>query len=212
MKKTLSRHPYSNVFILLLFPALLFLTASNIQAADGTGTIQGSIKSPYIHRYPALIYIDHADGTFLPPKDKVHISQKDLVFSPRINPILNGTTIDFTNDDSVMHNVFSAPGSASGFNLGNYGQGIAKSYTFNNLGPSTLLCSVHPEMVAFVVVLQNPYYVVSNDAGDFKIDNVPPGTYQLKFWNEKLDASPQSVIVAAGKTVPVTFGDIKKKE
>ena len=197
--------------LVLLVPAFLFLTAADSVAQGGSGTIQGTAKSPWLTRYTALIYIDHVKGAFPPPAKKIHISQKDLVFNPHINPILKGTTVDFTNDDTVVHNVFSPPGSASLFNLGNYGQGVSRSYTFDKLGVTTLLCSLHPEMEAFVIALQNPFYALTDHAGNFKIEHVPPGTYQLKFWNEKLKADPQTVTVTAGKTTAVTFKDLKKK-
>lgn len=205
-------HFFTYGLIFLLVPAFLFLAVPDVFAQPGTGTIQGTVQSPWVHRYPALVYIDHVNGTFPPPVKRVHISQKNLVFNPHINPIINGTTVDFTNDDSVVHNVFTPPGSASRFNLGNYGPGVSKSYTFNKLGVSTLLCIVHPEMEAFVIDLQNPYYAISDHSGNFKIENVAPGTYQLKFWNEKLKAPSQSVTVTVGKTATVAFKDLKKKE
>lgn len=213
MKRRLTTlHRFGYGFFLLVIPIFLFSTASVILAQTGTGTIKGVVDSPWVHRYPALVYIDHVKGTFPPPAKEYHISQKNLVFAPHINPILNGTTVDFTNDDTVVHNVFTPPGSASRFNLGNYGHGVAKSYKFDKLGVSTLLCAVHPEMVAFVIVLQNPYYTISDNSGNFKIENVPAGTYQLKFWNEKLKAPAQTVTVKAGNTAEVTFKDLKKKE
>jgi plastocyanin len=196
----------------LLVSAFLLATGPNVLAGDGPGTIQGVVKSPWIHRYPALVYIDHVDGTFPPPSKKYHISQKNLTFSPHINPILKGTTIDFTNDDTVVHNVFTPPGSVSRFNLGNFAPGVARSYTFNKLGVCTLLCAVHPDMLAYVIILQNPYYDISDKAGNFKIENVPAGTYQLKFWNQKLEAPPEQVKVVAGKTTTVTFAKFKRKQ
>jgi plastocyanin len=211
MKKKPARQILVYSLLPLLVPAFLFLAALDCKAQEGGGTIQGTAKSPWLQRYPALIYIDQVKGTFPPLAKKSHISQKDLVFTPHINPILKGTTVDFTNDDSVVHNVFTPPGSASRFNLGNYGPGVSRSYTFDTLGVSTLLCSLHPEMEAFVIVLQNPYYALTDHAGDFKIDNVPAGTYQLRFWDEKLEAAPQTVTVAAGKTATVSFSNFKKK-
>jgi plastocyanin len=211
MKKRLARQLLVYSFLLLLVPAFVFLAALDGMAQEGSGTIQGTAKSPWLQRYPALIYVDQVKGTFPPPAKKYHISQKNLVFTPHINPILKGTTVDFSNDDSVVHNVFTPPGSVSRFNLGNYGPGISRSYTFDTLGVSTLLCSLHPDMEAFVIVLQNPYYAFTDHAGNFKIDNVPAGTYQLRFWDEKLEAAPQSVTVAAGKTATVNFSDFKRK-
>jgi plastocyanin len=213
MKRILTTlHLFISGFLLLLISAFLLSTASNALAKPETGTIKGVVNSPWVQRYPALVYIDHVNGTFPPPAKKYHVSQKNLTFSPHINPILLGTDVDFTNDDNVVHNVFTPPGSASRFNLGNYGHGVHRSYTFKKLGVSTLLCAVHPEMLAFVIVLQNPYYALSDNAGNFKIENVPPGTYTLKFWNEKLESPSQTVTVTAGKTADVTFKDLKRKE
>lgn len=196
---------------ILLFPGVLFLAVPDIKGVEAGGTIQGSIKNPYLQRFPALIYVDQVKGEFPPPPQNVHISQKNMVFTPHITPILKGTTVDFTNDDSVAHNVFTPPGSATIFNLGIYGTGVTKTMKFNELGVSTLLCSVHPEMVAYVIALQNPYYAMTDNEGNFKIENVPAGSYQIKFWNEKLQADPQPAMVEAGKTTTVTFKDLKKK-
>ena len=66
-------------------------------------------------------------------------------------------------------------------------------------------------MSAFVIVLQNPYFALSDNAGNFEIKNVPAGTYQLKVWNEKLKAVPQPVTVTAGKITTVEFKGLTKK-
>ena len=134
-----------------------------------------------------------------------------MVFRPHILPILKGSTVDFTNDDTVDHNVFSPPGSATPFNLGIYGTGVKRTEKFDNLGEVPLLCSVHPEMSAFVIVLQNPYYALTDNAGAFEIKDVPAGTYQLKVWDEKVKGAPQEVTVAAGKTATVEFKGLTRR-
>ena len=139
------------------------------------------------------------------------MSQKNLVFTPHILPILKGTTVDFTNDDTVAHNVFSPPGAAKIFNLGIYGPGVKKTVTFDTLGEVPLLCVLHPEMLAYVIVLQNPYFALTDTTGTFQIKNVPPGTYQLKVWDEKLQGSSQQVVVTAGKATTVDFKGLKKR-
>jgi plastocyanin len=176
-----------------------------VKAGEKGGTIKGTVDSPYVSRYPALVYIDHVNGSFPPPKENSHMSQKGMVFLPHILPVLKGSTVDFTNDDTVDHNVFSPPGSATSFNLGMYGTGVKKTETFNHLGEVPLLCSVHPEMSAFVIVLQNPYYAMTDSAGAFEIKNVPPGTYPLKIWDDKIKGVAQQVTVAAGKTTTAEF-------
>ena len=195
---------------------LIFLLAFAIQipqakAGEQGGNIKGMVDSPYVSRFPALVYIDHVDGSFPPPKKNPHMSQKGMVFRPHILPILKGSTVDFTNDDTVKHNVFSPPGSATPFNLGIYGTGVQRTEKFDHLGEVPLLCSVHPEMSAFVIVLQNPYYALTDNAGAFEIKDVPAGTYQLKVWDEKVKGAPQEVTVAAGKTATVEFKGLTRR-
>lgn len=199
--------------ILPLLAAAAILTGFSAPAlADATGTIKGVVKTPWVKRYEALVYIDRVEGkTFPPPKGKILMSQKNLVFKPHLLPILKGTAVDFTNDDSTIHNVFAPPGSAKPFNLGTYGVGVTKVMTFDTLGEVPLLCNVHAEMAGFIIVLQNPYYVLTDKSGNFEIKGVPPGTYKLKVWHEKLKEASRSVTVEAGKSVSVEITGLKNR-
>ena len=197
--------------VLFVFSIAFVVRTPQVKAGEQGGIIKGTVDSPYVSRFPALVYIDHVNGSFPPPKSNPHMSQKGMVFRPHILPVLKGSTVDFTNDDTVDHNVFSPPGSATPFNLGIYGTGVKRTETFNNLGEVPLLCSVHPEMSAFIIVLQNPYYSKTDSAGTFEIKNVPAGTYQLKVWDEKVKGAPQQVTVAAGKTTSVEFKGLTRR-
>ncbi len=206
---------YSRVLILFISFTVafgLFATVSPVWAGQSgtitgeSGTIKGVVKTPWVRRYQALVYIDKVEGKeFSLPEKNPFVSQKGMTFEPHILPILKGATVDFTNDDSVVHNVFAPPGSVTRFNLGTYGQGVTKTVTFDKPGEVTLLCNVHSEMVGYVIVLQNPYFAVTDRKGNFEIKNVPPGTYQLKVWHEKLKEAAQEVVVEAGKPVSVEF-------
>jgi hypothetical protein len=66
-------------------------------------------------------------------------------------------------------------------------------------------------MSAFVIVLQNPYFVLADNAGAFEIKNVPAGTYQLKIWDEKIKGPAQQVTVQAGKTTTIEFKDLTRR-
>jgi plastocyanin len=196
---------------LFIIASLFCFPTQQAKAGDQGGTIKGVVDSPWVRRYKALVYIDHVNGDFPPPKENPHMSQKGMVFQPHILPVLKGATVDFTNDDTVAHNVFAPPGSATAFNLGMYGTGVQKTETFNNLGEVDLLCSVHPEMSAFVIVLQNPYFALTDNEGNFEIGDVPPGTYQLKVWHEKLKEASLQVTVEAGKTATVEFKGLTRR-
>jgi plastocyanin len=199
-------------FSIFIFCALaVTLYSMQLPAYAQGGLIEGVVDSPYVKRYQALVYIDQMKGDFPPPKQDAIMSQKNMVFAPHVLPVVKGTTVDFSNDDTVAHNVFSPPGAAVRFNLGLYGAGVKKTQTFDTLGEVPLLCNVHPEMLGYVIVLQNPYFALTDEGGKFQIKNVPPGTYQLKVWNEKVEGDPQQVVVTAGKPTAVEFKGLKKR-
>lgn len=199
-------------FFWTILTAFLFLAVPFSALADDNGTIQGLVKTPWVKRYPAFVYIEEVEGKAFPATDRSpFMSQKGLVFDPHILPVLKGARVDFTNDDNVVHNIFTPPGSAVHFNLGTYGRGVSKAAVFDKLGEVTLLCNVHPEMVGYVIVVQNPYFALTDKAGKFEIKDVPQGTYQLKVWHEKLKEVGQTVVVESGKTVAVEFTKLKKR-
>jgi plastocyanin len=155
----------------------------------------------------AVVYIDKiASKEFPPPKDHAKIDQKNLSFKPRVLPILAGTTVDFLNSDEVLHNVFSPDQCAGKFNLGSWPKGQTKSFTFKQAGcMPTLLCNVHPEMEGFVVVLETPYFAVSDKDGNYTIKDVPAGKYTLKIWHEKLKGKDASIEVPEKGDVASNF-------
>jgi len=200
-------------YVILPLVSLAFLSGppAPVLGAD-TGTIKGVLKTPWVKRYEGLVYIDRVEGkSFPPPKKPVFMGQKDMVFKPHVLPVLKGTTVDFTNNDAIIHNVFSPPGSAKKFNLGTYGVGVTKYETFNEPGEVTLLCNVHPEMLGFIIILQNPYFALTDKSGNFVINDMPAGTYKLTAWHEKLQSASMQITVEAGKTVTVEFKDLKKR-
>ncbi len=146
----------------------------------------------------AVVYVGAIAGkTFPAPAQHAKIDQKNLVFWPHVLPVLVGTTVDFLNNDAVLHNVFSPDGCAEKFNLGTWPKGEIRSYTFKKeCVAATLLCKVHPEMEAFVVSVPTPYFTVTKPDGSFKIEGVPDGSYTIKVWHPKLKPTQKAVTVA----------------
>ncbi len=176
------------------------------------GTITGKVKAKGAKNGGnAVIYLDKIKGkTFEPPKEHARMDQKNLAFKPHVLPILAGTTVDFMNSDDVLHNVFSPDQCVGKFNLGSWPKGQIKSFTFKEPGCTpTLLCNVHPEMEGYVVVVETPYYAVSEQDGSYAIKDVPAGKYTLKIWHEKLKGKDAEVDVPEKGSVVVDF-DIHK--
>ncbi len=180
---------------------------------ENSGTITGTVKCRRVrHSGDAVVCIEKVgDNNFDPPTEHGVVDQLNLVFVPHVIAVQKGTTVDFPNSDQVRHNVFSTPDCCNQFNLGTYDVGTSKPVNFDKSCEVPLLCNVHAEMSAYVVALDNPYFGVTENDGSFRIENVPPGTYRLKTWHEKLRSVEQEVKVEGGKTVEVSFLIKKRK-
>jgi plastocyanin len=175
------------------------LLLAPIALADGTGTISGEVsaRTPKL-RAGVVVHLENVPGTFRPSARPATIDQKGMTFVPHVVAVQKGTTVVFKNSDAVRHNVFTPDGDK--YNLGTWGQGETKSHTFNTVGVFHQLCNVHPEMSGFIVVLDNPYFAVTDADGKFTIADVPPGSYTLKAWSEKGPEVSKPVTVTAGGT------------
>ena len=162
-------------------------------SADPTFNITGRVTARRSSlRANAVVYIKQMPGRQRPGR-RVEMDQTNQQFSPRVLPIVAGTTVRFLNNDATEHNVYSPDGTP--YDLGNWGQGGFRDHTFNSPGVYTQLCHLHPTMIAYVVVLQNRFFSRTRRSGAFRIANVPPGTYQLEAWQERGQGGPVSVTV-----------------
>ncbi len=180
---------------------------------ENGGSITGNVECKRT-RYPedVVVYIEKVgDNKYPAPEEHGILDQYNLTFVPHVIAVQKGTTIDFPNSDLVRHNVFSPPDCCMQFNLGTYDVGVVKHVTFDEAGEIPLLCNVHAEMSAFVLVLDNPYFSLTGRDGAFKIENVPPGTYKLSAWHEKLRTVTKDVTIVAGKTTSMDFQLNKRK-
>lgn len=194
----------SKYFLLII----CLFTTTGLFSQSGT-IINGKVNTiPGKEKYKAntVVYIDKVEGNFKPPAKNPAMDQKNLTFIPKILPVVAGSTVDFLNADDVLHNVFSPDACAGKFNLGSWPKGQIRSQKYDKVGcQSVILCNVHPEMEAYVIVLQNPYFAVTDKEGNYTIKNVPSGKYILKIWNEKLKAPDQEITVTATGKLEVNF-------
>jgi plastocyanin len=109
------------------------------------------------------------------------LNQRDVQFAPRVLAVQVGATVKFPNSDRVFHNVFSYHDGTK-FDLGLYPVGAVKHVPFKQPGLSRVYCNIHPQMSAYVMVVDTPYFAVSDRSGRFTIADVPRGTYRYHAW------------------------------
>ncbi len=177
-----------------------------LPAVGRAGTIKGKVTARGARdNSDAVIYIEKIPNkTFPAAKEPVALDQINLTFTPHVLPVLVGTTVSFPNSDEVRHNVFS-PSPPKRFNLGTYPRGVTRTVTFDKPGEVALLCNVHAEMSAYVVVVETPYFAVTAKDGSYTIKNVPPGKYTLRTWHERLKSQTKEIEVRGDAPVTVDF-------
>ena len=163
--------------------------------ALSAGTLSGKVSGV---SGKSVVYLDAPGKTFPAPEKKPVMDQKGLLFNPHIMVVQQGTTVEFLNSDSVQHNVFwpSIGGDKkAGHNLGTWPKGEKRPWKFDHPGAAPLLCNVHPEMSGYIVVSPSPYFAETDDSGEYKIENVPDGTYTVTVWHEGAKPVTKSVTV-----------------
>jgi plastocyanin len=148
-------------------------------------TVEGSVTVGGRPASRTVVYLE-AMGAVPPPAPKAPavMDQKNLAFVPAVLPVTRGTVVEFINSDDVEHNVFSPSAAAGKFNLGTYGPGATRTITLDEPGDVRVLCNIHMEMEAHILVLDFPYFAVVH-GGRYRIADVPAGSYTLKMWKER---------------------------
>jgi plastocyanin len=146
----------------------------------------------------AVVYLE---GTFPPPavQPTARMEQKDLTFVPPLLPIRTGTRVMFPNLDDTYHDVFSySP--PKRFDLGRYraDERPVPSQIFDVPGLVTLRCDIHEHMRGLILVLDTPYFVVTDAAGHFRLEGLPTGHYVLKAWLNSKTTVERPVELVAG--------------
>lgn len=190
-----------------MFKFFLFLVcAVTVEAAEisGSVTIKDIDGAPLESLSDAVVFIESVpDGTKLPVQhEKYSMSSKGKEFVPSILPISVGSKVTFPNDDVILHNVFSLS-KTKPFDLGLYKKGENKTVTFEKSGLVKVYCNIHEKMVGFILVLDNPFYALTNAKGEFKIKDVPPGKYKLVAWHRYSDQDKKEIVISSGKEIGV---------
>jgi plastocyanin len=208
----------TSALVIVSLAVFVLLTFINLPLNAFAGKIEGTVEVQGLRTAEnVVVYL-----TKMPPmnvdlsKIKFVMDQRNLAFVPHVLPVPVGASIVFPNDDQVAHNVFSLSRTKS-FNLGSYKPGESRTVEFDKAGIVELRCDVHAEMAAYILVMENPYFAVTDKNGHFQIpdesylkqaglEGVPdlaPGNYTIKTWHEKLKSEKITVIVPDSGNVSV---------
>ena len=144
-----------------------------------------------------------------PPSNPVQMDQQQCVYIPRVVVVPVGGTVEFLNSDRLLHNLHSASSENPTFNR-TQPKGRTIPMVFKKPEIVRIDCDLHTWMRAWVVVAEHPFYAVTGANGEFVLDNVPPGKYTLKIWQETLGTVTREVTVGDKDTVGVTIEMGKK--
>ncbi len=158
-----------------------------------------------------FVYVEDGLGNRVYPASDtpVVVDQKGCRYVPHVIGAMIGQPVEFRNSDPTMHNVHIVPPgdqNAAGFDISQAPMGKAERHTFHTAGLMIpVRCNNHPWMEAFLNVVKNPFFAVSNADGSFEIQGLPPGIYTLVAVQEKLGTQKQQITVQSRKTSTADF-------
>ena len=138
-------------------------------------------------------------------KVKPQLTQLKCRYEPHVQVVRPGTRVKITNQDAILHNVHAYDGDKTLFNIAQPIQGQVTPLKLKKAGMVRFACDVHNWMDAWVLVVDNPYFAVTDAAGRFSIDDLPPGDYEITMWHEVLGTSTKSASIAKNGTAELDF-------
>jgi plastocyanin len=155
-----------------------------------------------------FVYVKDGLGNYVydPPTEPAIIDQKGCRYRPHVLGVRVNQPIQIINSDPTLHNIHALPKVNKEFNNGQPIQGMKMTHTFTTKEVIVpFKCDVHGWMNAYVGVLDHPYFAVTGADGKFELKSLPPGTYTIEAWHERLGASTESVTLGAKETKDVMF-------
>lgn len=169
-----------------------------------SGSISGKVGTPQ----PAVagVWLERSGLAAPANPPRFSLTQKDYQFGQSLLVVPRGATVEFPNEDEDYHNVYSLS-KGGRFDLGRYKKGAVPppSATFDRAGLIRLRCEIHEHMRAVILVVESPYYTVTDAAGAFVLAKIPPGRYTLHAQADEQNPRTASVTVSPGRSTTIEF-------
>jgi len=177
-------------------------------AAAGFGPPSAAVEgAAFLRDRPladAVVWLEAPDAPPTTGHARVVLDQRDMTFIPHVLVVRTGTVVTFPNDDRVFHDVFSDHDGKK-FSLGLYPVGTVRQVPFDEPGLSRIYCHIHPQMAAYVMVVDSPYFAVSDAQGRFTLPPAPVGAYRYHAWRPGGATLEADVSVGAGARLQVRW-------
>jgi plastocyanin len=145
------------------------------------------------------------DRTFDAPSQPVVVEQKGCMYEPHVLAVRANQKLELVNDDPTSHNIHPVPANNREWNKAEPpGSKMEEAFAREEIA-IPVKCNVHPWMRGYIAVFKHPFFAVTGKDGSFDLSNLPPGTYTIKAWHEKLGTSTQTVTVGANETKEISF-------
>jgi plastocyanin len=145
------------------------------------------------------------DRAFDPPSQPVEMKQKGCMYEPHVLALQANQPVEVTNNDPTTHNIHPQPANNREWNKAEVpGSKIEESFPRQEIA-IPVKCNVHPWMRGYVAVFKHPYFAVTGKDGSFALNNLPPGTYTIQAWHEKLGTSTQKITIGANESKNIDF-------
>lgn len=143
--------------------------------------------------------------TFQPPDQPAVFEQKGCQYTPHVLAMQAHQKLSVVNSDETTHNIHPTPANNREWNMTQpHGMPLEQTFARQEIA-IPVKCNVHPWMKGYIAVLKNPYFAVTDKNGTFNIKDLPPGTYTITAWQEKLGTQNQQVTVGASEKKTLSF-------
>lgn len=192
---------FQGCWLLVWCGALIAATVS-VHTGAAPVDVQGTARSDGSAERDVVVWLDAPSAGLR--VQTVVLDQRNMTFEPRVVVASVGSTVEFPNNDRVLHNVFSFH-DGERFDLGLYPVGDVRRLVVNAPGISRVFCNIHPNMAAYIVTVDSPYYAVSDQEGGFVIRDVPPGLYTYHAWRAGEAPTSGEVRIDAGTRLEIAW-------